>query len=181
MTGKQLKALAAVFVALVAILALVRWNANRPATTATPPVDLATLKESGVDKVVLASREGTVTLAKTSSGWEADGSPATTAAVGNFWKSVAKTKFDEIVSTNPANQGTFGVSAPLARTITFFAGREKKAELTIGSPTDSPETFYLKVGGGKEVWTATGALGSTPFSPDAWHAKPIFTPPGVLP
>lgn len=171
MSDKQLKALGAVLVVLVALIALARWNASRPATTTAPPVDLKTLTDSGVDKIVLSSAEGSVTLTKSSLGWSAGESAADTSTVTKFFKTLEGAKWNEIVSSNPENQSTFGTTGPTAKSLTFYEGSRKKAELIIGNPAaDSPGSYYVKPGG-KDVWSVAGDFGSIPMQASAWPAK----------
>ena len=171
MTDKQLKAFGAVLIVIVALVALARWNAARPTSTAVAPVDLKSLKDSPIDKIVLESQEGSVTLAKTSAGWSVGTSTADTEAVTKFWKTIEAATFNEIVSTNPENQATFGVSGPTVRKYAFFEGDKKKAELIIGSTTDAPGAFYVKVAGRKDVWSVTAPFDTIPTAADAWKAK----------
>lgn len=180
MTEKQLKALGAILIVLVALVALARWNASRPTTKAAPPVNLKTLQDS-VDKVVLSSSEGSVTLAKSSVGWSVGGSAADTGTVSKLWKTVEGATFDDIVSSNPANQATFGVSGPSARTFAFFSGPKKEAELVFGNATDAPGSVYVKVGGGKDVWSVTGDFTTIPTKADAWRAKRVPAKPTATP
>lgn len=172
MTDKQFRVLAAVFVVLLALLLLARWNTNRAETPTSAPLDLATLKDSGVDKITVASSDSSVTLTRTSSGWRVEESAADTTTINTLFKTLGSAKFAEVVSTNPANQEVFGVSGPAAKTLTFYKDDEKKAMLVVGNPGDTPQTYYVKVGGRKEVWSVSGDFAPIAATAEAWRAKP---------
>lgn len=182
MTDKQFRILAAVFVVLAAALLFARWRASQPTGTPPPPIDLAALKDSGIDKIQITGSEATTTLEKTSGGWTVGGSAVETRAIQSLWAALSGAKFVELVSRNPANQETFGVSGPAARKVVFLAGADKKAELAIGNPADQSQmaqpqpgqaqSVYVKVGGSKEVWLVSGNLAAAlPVSADAWRAR----------
>lgn len=171
MSDRQLRALGAVLIVLVALIALVRWNASRPETTFQPPADLKTLKDS-VDKIELSSAEGSVTITKSSAGWSIDGSAADTATASKLFKTLEGAAWAEMVSSNPKNQDAFGTTGPGAKTLTFFEGSKKKVQLIVGSQTQVPNNFYATVGGSKQVWLLTGDFATIPTTAEAWRAKP---------
>ncbi|RJQ54906.1 MAG: DUF4340 domain-containing protein [Actinobacteria bacterium] len=175
MSNRQLQILAGVLVLLAAALVLARWNASRPQSAFNPPFEPGSLDRNSVDKVLVSGPGQTLTLQRKGKTWSVDGSEADTETVNNFWKAVSKSRFEEVISTNPANYESFGVDKG-ARSIAFFEGKERKAELLLGNPAEMSAAFYVRAQDGKEVWMMSGDLSEAVSVPAGeWKAKPAKT------
>ncbi len=171
MSNRQFQILVGAVVLLAAALALARWNSTRSQDPFEQPFEMSSIKASEIDKVTVDSAGKITTLLRKGKGWTVDGSTADTTTVDKFFKAVSGTSFADVVSTNPSNYASFGVERT-GRKVAFWVDKEKKAELIVGNPAQSLQTFYARSASSKEVWTMTGDLPSVlPAAPDAWKAK----------
>lgn len=132
---------------------------------------------AAVDKLVIRSATGTVTLEKQGGKWmitsplqfPADEASAT-AAVGKG----KELNVTNLVSANPAKQGIYSVDST-ATLVQVFTNNNSAASFRVGKPSSSHTETYVRKEGSNEVYSVAGVLAGT-FVKGAneWRDKTIF-------
>lgn len=181
MTKRTVTILAAVFVALVALIALTRYLDRRVALPAKPPVDLA-VEEKSADKVTITSADDAVTLVKVGGTWrlgdkaDATGTPVATVAatqIQALFDGLKAARFERLVVRETKDLKDYGLDKAAARTVVISSGETTLVAFLLGGPSDVPGSDYLQAAGDKAVWVVSGDLKTlTDPNPAAWRPQP---------
>lgn len=178
MKTKQLNILIGALVVLAVAFFGLRWWESRPAVTAPFPVDLTSLSQDTVDKIVLQKGKAGLVLVKTSNGWAVGGQTADSTKVAALWTALKSADAGEVVSTSKTARESFGITKDQSLDARFFRGTRTVAQLVIGRSGSAPGSVYLSTGSRPEVWAVTGDLATAlPTDPTAWVAKTPPPPP----
>lgn len=163
MSAKTLKVLVWVLVAALVVwggVTLVsRWTGGGP--TAAPALAdlLQGVKADSVTWVHLKGPNATdsVVLEHTGKRWTVNGMATDSSIVANFFTTLNNTRIGALVSTNPANQASMGLSKDSAWTLSFDLGGKPHA-LLVGKMGPRFGTAYVRLPGQDRVYMANGNL-----------------------
>ncbi|MFZ2188088.1 MAG: DUF4340 domain-containing protein [Candidatus Moraniibacteriota bacterium] len=162
MDNKNIKILAAVFLAM-AIILILPWIGNQfgigkdkdgPKNIS---LDFSDFSEKSVEKVVIQNGETKKELSFREGKWLIDGGEADGEKVTGFFSELKKLKVGEMVSQSEANQSKFGVDREAAIKLSITQNG-KEAIFLVGKIGATPNQFYMRKDGIKNTYLVESAL-----------------------
>lgn len=185
MSRRSVYILGGVFATLVALTALTRFWLSRPALPAKPPVSLAGMTATSVDRIILRSPDASTILVRDGSLWRVQGSapttpgarpatrPAEMTQVNALFETLKKARFERLVTREADDPAAYGLATSTARWIVVMTGETTRLALKIGDPSDAPGSDYVQAPGDQAVWTLSGGLrDAADPSSSVWFEKP---------
>jgi hypothetical protein len=171
-------------IALTLLIALGLWGAlallqrgrrDDPGRLVMSPLNLPT-----VERVVLARPNDTITLARDSGGWTANGFRADTMLVHEFLAALGDSSSrSELVAQSAASHARLGVDSAVGRHLVISAADQPVVDLWLGSRGPDFEGFYTRRAGQEAVYLLRGRfMEQTAKSVSDWRDKRVAT---VLP
>lgn len=164
-----------VLLAVAAFLVMQKPGERSLAQSAGEP--LVTYDSAAVDKMVLHTKDGVVTLVREGGTWMLHGplryqadQQAVTSAVGKG----REMNITALVSTNPAKQHIYAVDST-STLVQIYSNENLLAAFRVGKPSNSWTETYVRREGSDEVYSVEGVL-NTVFGRSAndWRDKAIF-------
>ncbi len=164
MSEKTLKMLLGVLVVALALWGVVtlvsRWS--EAGSTGAPELAGIFLRADAdsVTSVRISGPGDTLTLARagqTGAKWTVNGLATDSETVARFFATLQDTRIGDLVSTNPANQASMGLSRDSAWTLSLEAGGKTRTIL-VGKTGPSYSTAYVRLPGKNQVYLARGNL-----------------------
>jgi len=175
---KTLKTLlGALVVALVlwgGVTLISRWSGGGPSAAPALADIFEGATADSVMTVHISGPKDTISLARAANGkWTVNGLAPDSGTVARFFSTLKDTKIGDLVSTNPANQASMGISKDSAWTLSFDVGGKART-LLVGKSGPRYGTAYVRLPGEDQVYLAEGALRSNVTrSLDDWRNKRI--------
>lgn len=172
---KRLAILAAVFVVLLGVLALQRWQRSK--IVVSGPMQTVKVDPEKVTKVLIHKTDGDVELQRVGSEWKVTRPaeyPANSDLVKGMLKAVEELKLEDVISSNPATRGTYQVDST-GTAVTMWSGDAKALDVVVGKSTADWTHTFVRYADRNEVYRADGVL-SYNFNrrPEDWRDKSIL-------
>jgi hypothetical protein len=172
---KQQTILLGVFVVLLALFGLQRWQRGK--IVVSEPAETVQIDPAQVTRVAIQRPDGEVELVRDGSGWKMT-KPNQYAAsrdlVDQMLKSVEELKLEDIISSNPAKRATYQVDST-GTAVDLYIGDKPALSIVVGkSSADWTHTFVRRKDG-DSVYRAEGVLAYN-FNrrPEDWRDKSIL-------
>lgn len=131
-----------------------------------------------IDKIRIDSREGKESvLEKRGDAWivaSENGKPADQKAVNDLLEKLKTFHADQVVSTNPANQGTFQVDST-GTEVWLSGGGKEIAHFFVGKPGSDYASTYVRAANTDRVILVPEYLTSVFDRGDTWREKTLFS------
>ena len=160
MESKTIKSLLIIFVGLLAIAVgfhCLDKSSREKKSIVTADFNLSDFTEKTVEKVRIKKGNDEKILIKENESWKINGDEASPDKVSGFFSGLSEIKIKEIASKNVNNHKKFGITKDDAYLLAFTRNGED-AVFFIGKSSVSPDLFYIKKKGSKNVYLASGAL-----------------------
>ena len=177
MSEKTLKLLVGVLVvALVlwgGVTLVSHWSGGGPVAAPALADIFDGATPDSVTQVRFKRQDDSLTLTRTGTKWSVDGFATDSGAVARFFTALKDAKIGDLVSTNPANQASMGISDDSAWTLSFDVGGKTRT-LLVGKSGPRYNTAYVRLPGKDQVYLADGTLGTeVKRARDQWRNKRI--------
>jgi hypothetical protein len=162
MDNKNIKILAAVFVAM-AIITVLPWIGNQIGggkekdKAKNISLDFSDFSEKSVEKMVIKKGETEKSLSFQEGKWLIDGEEADGQKIADFFSELKSLKVGEMVSQNEANQSKFGVDKEKAIKLAITQNGQELLFL-VGNVGTTPRQFYMRKDGIKNTYLVESAL-----------------------
>src|SRR5262245_22806409 len=172
---KTLGILAAVVALLLGILILQR--VQRSKIVVSGPAEVVRVEPDKVTRIAIHKADGDVELVRTGDAWKLTRPaeyPANTDLVNGMLKAVEELKLVDVISTNPANRGTYQVDST-GTAVTIWSGENKTLDVVVGKSTADWTHTFVRRADRDEVYRADGVL-SYNFNrrADDWRDKTVL-------
>lgn len=176
MQPKKLRILVIIFVLLLLAAGYDWWSRFLPfkKPPSLPEVIITQFNESSIDNFTIKKGADEKRLTKGPNDWFVNDQPATPTAIRDFFSAIESTTIGELVSKNPENHHSFGVTED-GYVLTFTQGATASAFI-IGDTSPDYTSFYLKQKGSTNVYLAKGMLrNQLTLDLNSWLASPSTT------
>jgi hypothetical protein len=164
-----------VFVVLVGILLVQRRQ--QQAVVVSGPAVVVKVDPEKVTRVKVHRKDGDVELERTGSEWklvEPMEYPANGDLVKTMLKSVEELKLEDVISSNPANQGTYQVDST-GTAVEVWSGSDKALALVVGKSSSDWTHTFVRYADRNEVYRADGVISYNFNRPASdWRDKAIL-------
>lgn len=163
MSERALRAVLGVVAALVVAYLAISWLGGEEQQTAgDDPVSavLAGVGDSTVRAIRIRRPDLSVDLVRRAEGWRANEFEADTAAISHLLETVRGASVAEIVSRNPENHPSLGVTLDSAWRVRFVAESDSTPPLLVGGDGPYDPSAYVRLEGDDRVYVLRGSLRS---------------------
>jgi hypothetical protein len=172
---KRLGILVGVFVALLLVLLLQRWQ-RREVVVAGPAATIH-VDPDKTTRVKIHRKDGDVELERTGSVWKLVQPieyPANAELVQGMLKGIEDLKLEDVISSNPANRGTYQVDST-GTAVEIWSGGDKALAIVVGKSSSDWTHTFVRYADRDEVYRASGVI-SYNFNrrADEWRDKTIL-------
>jgi hypothetical protein len=172
---RRMGILAAIFALLVIILVVQR--AQRGKVVVSGPAEVVRVEADKVTRVEIRKPDGQVELARTGDTWKLVRpleAAASTDLVNGMLKSVEELQLVDVISSNPANRGTYQVDST-GTAVTIWSGEEKTLDMVVGKASADFSHTFVRRADSDEVYRAGGILAYN-FNrrADDWRDKMVW-------
>lgn len=127
-----------------------------------------------VESVRIAAPAGTLRLRRVPGGWTVNGHAADSARVARLFSAMADAEVGEVVSRNPENHASMGVTVDSARTLAVEGAAGGTGTLHVGRRGPVSRSAYVRVDHGPEVFVVRGGLRSAVTADlEQWRDKAV--------
>ncbi len=173
MSAKQLKVIA---LALVVVLLL--WGGSelfsRGSDTVTGGLSFPALAQSDVDTISVVKGTDSIVVAKSATGWTANGRRAAPDAVNDFFLALRDSGAPELVAQDSSSFGRLNVDSATGRWVRVRHGGRPLLGLIVGARGSEYASAYVRRPGDRHVYLWRGRLASlADRAVDDWRDKRI--------
>jgi hypothetical protein len=174
MSERSLKTLIGVVVVLLLVYVGINLGERGHPRKGKLADDLVALKQDDIQQATLIAPPDTVRLQHSGQTWTVNGYPADSVMAANLLSDLEGAQVGDIVSTNPANQASLGVSVDSARTVELDDAKGPVLKLLVGKRGPGYSSSYVRLPGQNEVRVLDADLVSAlTRRVDAWRDKLI--------
>jgi hypothetical protein len=172
---KRLGILGVVFVVLCGILLVQRLQRGK--IVVSGPAEVVRVEPDKVTRIEIHKPDGDVELVRTGEAWKLARPiefPANAEMVAGMLKSVEELKLVDVISSNPANRGTYQVDST-GTAVTIWSGDKKTLSVVVGKSTADWTHTFVRHADRDEVYRADGVLAYN-FNrrADDWRDKAVL-------
>jgi len=160
MDSKTIKSLLIIFVGLLVIAVGFNYldkSSREKKSTVTADFDLSDFTEKTVEKIRVKKGDDEKILTNKGELWKINGEEASSDKIGSFFGGLPEMKIKEVASKNIDNHKNFGITKDDAYLLAFTQNGEDKT-FFIGKSGASPDLFYIKKKGSKNIYLVSGTL-----------------------
>ena len=173
MSAKQLKVIA---LALVVVLLL--WGGSelfsRGSDTVTGGLSFPALAQSDVDTISVVKGTDSIVVAKSATGWTANGRRAAPDAVNDFFLALRDSGAPELVAQDSSSFGRLNVDSATGRWLRISSAGKPLLRLIVGARGSEYASAYVRRPGDRHVYLWRGRLASlADRAVDDWRDKRI--------
>lgn len=172
---KRIGILAAVFVLLLGVVALQRWQQSK--VVVSEPALTVQVEPDRVTRIAVKRPDGEIELARTGGEWKLTRPveyPANADLVNAALKAVATLKLEDVISTNPETRSTYQVDST-GTEVRIWTGDQEAMALVLGKSSQNWTHTFVRRIDRKEVYRAEGVISyNFSRSADDWRDKSIL-------